>query len=64
MKYKNVTEGIIRFRAHNSKGIIEVFELKPDEEMESDREVEFGGLKKVSEQDGKGKSNKKVKGDE
>ncbi len=59
MKYKNMTDGILKFRAHNSKGIIQVFELKPDEEMESDREVGFGGLEKV----GKGKSIKKDKGE-
>ncbi len=58
MKYKNTTKGTLRFRAHDSKGIVRVFELKPGNEMESDREVRFGGLEKV----GKGKSNK-TKGD-
>ena len=53
MKYKNTSERLLRFRAHNTKGIIEVFELKPGEEMESDRLVEFGGLEQIS---GKGKS--------
>ena len=64
MRYKNVSENILKFRAHDSKGIKKVFELKPDKEMESDREVRFGGLEKVSEKVGKGKSNKKTKGDD
>ncbi len=58
VKYKNITKEVLKFRAHNSKGIVKVFELKQGEEMESDREVRFGGLEKV----GKGKSNK-TKGD-
>ncbi len=62
MKYKNVTEGILRFRAHDSKGKKRVFELKPGKEMESDREVRLGGLE--LEKEGKGKSNKKNKGDD
>ncbi len=57
MKYKNTTNKVLKFRAHNIKGIKEVFELKPDEEMESDREVSFGGLEKVGR--GKSKTNKK-----
>ncbi len=59
MKYKNTTEGVLQFRAHDSKGKKKVFILKPGKEMESDREVSFGGLEKV----GKGKSNKKHEGD-
>lgn len=59
MKYKNISKEVLKFRAHNSKGIVKVFELKPGKEMESDREVRFGGLEEV----GKGKS-KKDKGDE
>ncbi len=62
MKYKNGTKEILTFRAHDSKGIVRVFELKPEKEMESDREVRIGGLELV-EQEGKGKSNKKTKGD-
>jgi hypothetical protein len=57
MRYKNTTNGVLIFRAHNAKGVKEVFNLKPDEEMESDREVTYGGLKLV----GKGISNKKKK---
>lgn len=62
MKYKNITNKILKFRAHNIKGIVEVFELKPNGEMESDRLVRFGGLEKI-EQAGKGKSIKKDKGE-
>ncbi len=64
MKYKNTSDRVLKFRAHNKKGIVEVFELKPDKEMESDREVGVGGLEKVNEMEGKGKTNKKSKGDE
>ncbi len=66
MKYKNVTKGVLNFRAHNSKGIVKVFELKPGKEIELDREFFHGGLElqKEIEQEGKGKSNKKEKGDE
>ena len=60
MRYKNKTKDIIKFRAHDSKGIVQVFELKPGEEMESDRKVENIGLEKA----GKGKSEKNDKGDE
>ncbi len=60
MKYKNITKGVLRFRAHDSKGIVKVFELKPGKEMESDREVRFGGIEEV----GKGKSKKTKEGDE
>jgi len=51
MKYKNITEKILKFRANDSKGIKKVFELKPDEEMESDRIVSFGGLEQIKEKD-------------
>ncbi len=57
MRYKNVTDGVLRFRAHDSKGVKKVFELKAGKEFESDREVRLGGLEKV----GKGKTNKKDK---
>ncbi len=63
MRYKNVTEGILKFRANDSKGVKKVFELKVGQEMDSDREVRFGGLEKVNDKEGKGKSNKKTKGD-
>ena len=59
MKYKNTTDGILKFRAHNIKGIKQIFELKPDGEMESDREVNFGGLEKV----GRGTKSKINKGE-
>jgi len=44
MLYKNVSEEVLRFRANNKEGVKEVFELKPGEEMESDRIVSFSGL--------------------
>lgn len=47
MKYKNITKGVLKFRAHDEKGIKKVFELKPDEEIESDRELSLGGLELV-----------------
>lgn len=59
-RYKNKTKEVIKFRAHDSKGIVQRFELKPGEEMESDRKVENIGLEKA----GKGKSEKKETGDE
>ena len=62
MKYKNVSDGILKFRAHDKKGIVKVFELKPGQVMESDREVGHRGLE--LEKEGKGKSTKKLKGDE
>ena len=46
-KYKNTTKDVLKFRAHNSKGIVKVFELKSDEEMESDREVSLKGLEEI-----------------
>ena len=57
--YTNTGKTVLNFRAHNSKGEKAVFELKPGDEMESDRKVTFSkDLKLV----GKGKS-KKNKGD-
>ena len=66
MKYKNITNGVLSFRAHNAKGVKQVFNLNPDKEMESDREVRFGGLVLVNETEkaGKGKTNKTKKGDD
>ena len=65
MKYKNTTKGVLNFRAHDSKGIVRVFELKPGKEIELDREFFHGGLKLVEiEKEGKGKLNKKDEGDE
>ena len=58
-KYKNTTKGILKFRAADSNGIKKVFELKPDKEMESDREVKLGGLELVKE---KAKTKKKSLG--
>ena len=49
MKYKNIGEGVLRFRAHDKDGVKKVFELKPDEEMESDRLVSLGGLEEIKE---------------
>lgn len=49
MKYKNVTKGILRFRANDKSGQKRVFELKPDEEMEAIGKVSFGGLEQVKE---------------
>ena len=53
MKYKNITKETLIFRAHNAKGIVEKFELNPDDEMESDREVEHPGLKLMKEKEKK-----------
>jgi len=47
MEYKNVTKGILKFRAHDSKGIKKEFELKPNDTVESDRELSLGGLEKI-----------------
>lgn len=64
IRYKNITEGILRFRAFDKDGIKKVFELKPDEEVELGGESKFGGLKKITESAGKGKkTKKKVEGD-
>lgn len=61
MKYRNTTDGTLRFRATNVKGVKQIFELKPEEEMESDKEVNYVGLKMV----GKGILKKtKKKGDD
>lgn len=49
MKYKNATEGTLKFRANDKNGNKVIFELKPSEEMESDREVRLGGLELVEE---------------
>lgn len=57
MRYKNTTKGILKFRANDSKGEKKIFELKPEEEFESDREVHLGGLE-LTEKAGKGKSKK------
>ena len=57
MKYKNVTKNTLRFRAADSKGKKKVFELKPGEEFESDREAHLGGLELTEK-------TKKSKGDE
>jgi len=47
MKYKNKTEGVLKFRAHDKDGKKRVFEIKPGKEMESDREVSLVGLDKI-----------------
>jgi len=47
MKYKNVTEQVLNFRANDDKGIKQVFVLQPGEEMESDRVVSLGGIEEV-----------------
>ena len=67
MKYKNVTKEVLKFRAHDSKGIVRVFELKPEKEIELDREFFHGGLELVEEEiekERKGKSKKTNEGDE
>ena len=55
MKYKNKTEGVLKFRAHDKDGKKRVFEIKPGKEMESDRKVSLSGLELIQ--------NKKEKGD-
>lgn len=61
MKYKNATKGVLRFRAHDKNGKKKVFELKPGQNMESDRKVDFVGLEQVGDNDDFKK--KKKKGD-
>ena len=48
MKYKNVSDKKLRFRANNKDGIKQVFELNPGDEMESDRLVNVPELEIVS----------------
>jgi len=60
MKYKNVTEGVLNFRANDVKGIKKEFELKPGKVMESDRELRFGGLELVNEEVKSKKTKEKV----
>ena len=55
MRYKNVTRGVLKFRAHDIDGKKKRFELKPGKEIESDRVVHLGGLEWV----GKGKTKTK-----
>ncbi len=50
MKYKNISKGVLKFRVHAKDGQKRIFELKPDEEMESDRLVSLGGLELVNEE--------------
>lgn len=50
MKYKNITKGNLKFRANDKNGLKKVFELKPNEEIESDRIVSFGGLEEIKEE--------------
>ena len=61
MRYKNNTDEILKFRAHDSKGKKKIFELKPGKEIESDRVIDFQGLELVGK--GKEKIEKKSKGD-
>lgn len=63
MRYKNTSDEILKFRAHDKNGIVKVFEVKPGKEIESDRAVEHPSMV-LSEKAGKGKSNKKPKGDD
>ena len=49
MKYENVSQGILKFRAHNKKGIVKEFILNPGKKMESDREVSHPGLEKIKD---------------
>ncbi len=64
MRYKNITDGVLRFKAKDSKGIKKVFVLKPEEEFESESDMIYhGGIEKISEKARKGKSSKKNKGD-
>lgn len=65
MKYKNVTEGVLRFKAKDLKGVKKIFVLKPGQEFESVSDMIYhGGIEKVSEKVGKGKLEKKKKGEE
>ena len=49
IKYKNITDEVLHFRAHNAKGIVQRYALQPDKIMESDREVTLKGLEKIPE---------------
>ena len=49
MRYKNVTEGVLKFRAHDKDGKKRVFELESGKEMESDRLVSLAGLEQVKQ---------------
>jgi len=48
-KYKNVTDNMLKFRAYDKSGQKTVFELKPNEEFETEYDVLFGGLEVVKE---------------
>ena len=61
MIYKNVTKEILKFRANGKDGLKRRFELKPNEEMESDRPISFSGLEQIKEIK---KEIKKIKEDE
>jgi len=54
MKYKNTTQGVLKFRAHDKNGKKRVFEIKPGKEMESDRVVSVGGLELIENKIKKG----------
>lgn len=54
MLYKNVTDRVLAFRAHNEKGVKARFALKPGEEVELGREAKFGGLEKAKKKKTKG----------
>ncbi len=51
MKYKNITKGILRFRAHNIKLEKELFIVKPGKEIETGVNIKVKGLEKVSEKE-------------
>ena len=52
MKYKNTTQGVLKFRAHDKDGKKRRFELKPGKEIESDREVSLVGLEEIKNKKG------------
>ncbi len=50
-KYKNVTKGILKFRAFDENRIKKKFELKPDKEVELGTIASMDGLELVKEKE-------------
>ena len=51
MKYKNITNGILRFRAYNKKMEKVDFKVQPGKYFEVGKEVISKGIEKVSEKE-------------
>lgn len=63
MRYKNVTERVLKFRAFDEKQVKKVFILKPSEEVELGRESIFSGLELIGKGEEKEKKERKKKGE-